>query len=191
MQFRLFDQVADAVATTAWRPELSVEDIPAPRKMAPYALAIQADVTAAGADAGSGRLVLLHDPDGNATWDGDFRCVVYVRADIERDLAEDPLLADVGWSWLTDALDRNDACYRAASGTVTVVSNKSFGTIATDPSSCDVELRASWTPDIDEPADVAGHLAAWSDLLCEAAGLELLPAGVVRLAERRAGSWER
>ncbi len=53
----------------------------------------------------TGRLVLLHDPDGEQAWDGVLRLVVYVRAEVDAELASDPLLPDVGWSWLTDALD--------------------------------------------------------------------------------------
>ena len=178
------------VAAMPWRPELIVEEIPAPRKMAPYALALGADVVRAGAELGNGRLVLLHDPEGNPSWEGDFRCVAYVQAFVEYELAADPLLADVGWSWLIDALGREDACHRAPGGTVTAVSNKSFGMIGNDPPSWKVEIRASWTPEVDEPGDIAGHLRAWSDLLCDAAGLPLLPAGVVPLVHRRSG-WGR
>ena len=181
--------MACVVAGMSWRPELVVDEIPAPRKMAPYALALSADVVVAGAELGSGRLVLLHDPDGNPSWDGDHRCVAYVRANIEYELAADPLLTDVGWSWLTDALARENAAHRAPGGTVTAVSNKSFGMIEDDLPTWQVEIRASWTPELDEPDDIAAHLRAWSDLLCEAAGLPPLPPGVIPLARRRSGAW--
>ena len=32
------------------------------------------------------------------------RVVAYVRAELDAELADDPLLPTVGWSWLTDAL---------------------------------------------------------------------------------------
>ena len=49
--------------------------------------------------------MLLYDPDGQQGWDGFFRLVAYVRADVEPEMAADPLLGEVGWSWLSEALD--------------------------------------------------------------------------------------
>ncbi|MBK9696908.1 MAG: DUF3000 domain-containing protein [Propionibacteriaceae bacterium] len=168
-----------------WRTELVIEEIPAPQKIAPFAVAISADVVVGDDDVGSGRLVLLHDPAGNASWDGDFRCVTYARADVDAEMVSDPLLTEVGWSWLVDALERNHADYRAPSGTVTAVSSRSFGAIAEDPPRAEIELRASWTPAIITGDEVVHHLRAWSELLCLTAGLPPLPEGVVPLATRR------
>ena len=41
---------------------------------------------------GTGRLVLLHDPAGHEAWQGTFRVVTYVRAELEPEMAADPLL---------------------------------------------------------------------------------------------------
>ena len=109
------------------RPEVLCEEMPAPQRIAPYAAALAADVTVDDTDLGTGRLILLHDPAGNDAWDGTFRCVAYARAEIEVDLITDPMLADVGWTWLTDALAGHGASYTAASGTVTRVATESFG----------------------------------------------------------------
>src|SRR5687768_5003561 len=101
----------DAVASmraARLRPEVHTEQMPAPQRIAPYASAISADVyvgEGAGTEMGTGRIILLHDPAGNDAWDGVFRCVAYARAEIDVELITDPLLADVGWSWLTEALD--------------------------------------------------------------------------------------
>ncbi len=179
------------ILTTSWRPELKVEEIPAPAKIAPFAVAISAEVELNQAELGNGRLVLLHDPAGNASWDGDFRCVTFARAEVDPEMVTDPLLTEVGWSWLLDALERNQAGYGSPSGTVTAVSSRSFGGIETDPPRAEVELRASWTPIIDNGDDVSRHLRAWSELLCLAAGLPPLPDGVVPIAPRRAGTWLR
>lgn len=187
----LFETAVQAILSMSWRPELKVEEIPAPQKIAPFAVAISADVELNDSELGSGRLVLLHDPAGNASWDGEFRCVTYARADVDPEMVTDPLLTEVGWSWLMDALDRNQAAYAAPSGTVTAVSSRSFGGIATDPSRAEIELRASWTPSIAEAADVVRHLQAWSELLCLTAGLPPLPDGVVPIAPRRSGTWLR
>ena len=78
-------------------------------------------------EVGSGRLVLLHDPAGNAAWQGTFRCVTFARADVDPEMVTDPLLASVGWSWLIDALEAHGAEYMAPSGTVTSVASESFG----------------------------------------------------------------
>ena len=187
----LFDIAVQAILNMSWRPELKVEEIPAPAKIAPFAVAISAEVELNDEELGSGRLVLLHDPAGNASWDGDFRCVTYARADVDPEMVTDPLLTEVGWSWLIDALDRNQAEYSSPSGTVTAVSSRSFGGIADDPPRAEVELRASWTPMVTSAADVVRNLQAWSELLCLTAGLPPLPDGVVPIAPRRSGTWLR
>ena len=121
--------------------------MPAPQRIAPYAAALSAPTSPSTAtDVGTGRIILLHDPDGNDAWDGTFRCVAYARAEIELDMITDPMLADVGWSWLTEALDAHGAAYAAASGTVTRVATESFGAMADDAGSAQIEIRASWTP---------------------------------------------
>ena len=48
--------------------------------------------------------MLLYDPTGPEPWDGTFRAVTFVRADLEPELGADPLLGEVGWSWLVEAL---------------------------------------------------------------------------------------
>ena len=112
------------------RPEVFCEEMPAPQRIAPYASALSADVTVEDTDIGTGRIILLHDPAGNDAWDGTFRCVAYARAEIDPELVSDPMLAGVGWTWLTEALEAHRAAYVAASGTVTSVSTESFGTMA-------------------------------------------------------------
>ena len=69
----------------------------------------------------------------------------------------------------------------AASGTVTRVASESFGSMSDRPATAEIEIRASWTPTEDALGE---HLLAWGDLLCTAAGLPPLPAGVVPLSRR-------
>ena len=102
MEFR---RALDALAAATWRPELAVEDIPAPQRIAPFSAAVTADVLVGDDEVGNGRLVLLHDPAGNDAWQGTFRCVTFARADVDPEMVTDPLLARVGWSWLLDALE--------------------------------------------------------------------------------------
>src|SRR4051795_3352420 len=139
----------DAVAqmrAARLRPEVLCEEMPAPQRIAPHASALSADVTVDGEDVGTGRIVLLHDPAGNDAWGGTFRCVAYARAEIDPEMANDPMLAEVGWSWLSEALTAHGASYLAPSGTVTKVSSESFGGMADEDASAQLEIRASWTP---------------------------------------------
>ncbi|HEX8488103.1 MAG TPA: DUF3000 domain-containing protein [Propionibacteriaceae bacterium] len=180
-----FRRAVQELGAASWRPELLVEEIPAPQRIAPFSAAVTADVLVNGEDAGSGRLVLLHDPAGNSAWQGTFRCVTFARADIDPEMVTDPLLASVGWSWLIDALDAHHAEYAAPSGTVTSVSSESFGGMSDEPPRAEVEVRASWTPVLTDGAGLSAHLSAWAELLCTTAGLPPLPAGVVPMPSRR------
>jgi hypothetical protein len=168
------------------RPEVFCEEIPAPQRIAPHAAALSADVAVDGIDIGTGRIVLLYDPDGNEAWEGTFRCVAYVRAEVDPEVLSDQLLGQVGWSWLTEALAAHTAAYRAASGTVTRVATESFGGMADDRGTAQIEIRASWTPvDDDGVPDFTAHGEAWGELLCTAAGLPPVPSGVVSIPGRR------
>ena len=163
------------------RPEVRVTEVPAPQRIAPYAVALTGEVvsvTVDEADLGTGRIILLHDPAGNDAWEGTFRCVAYARAEIDPELISDPMLAAVGWTWLTGALDGHDADYTAEAGTVTRVVSESFAGLADRSATVEMEVRASWTP---LTGAIGVHLQAWADLLCTIAGLPPLPEGVVAL----------
>jgi hypothetical protein len=162
------------------RPELLFEDVPAPRTLAPYASAIAASVQVGDDEIASGRLVLLYDPLGQKGWAGPLRVIAYIRADLDPDIAEDPLIGQVGWTWLTEALDARTAGYAEPSGPVTTVVTEGFG----------FELRASWSPETPAALDAGsgpvpeildGHLTAWCEALCAAAGLPPLAEGVTAL----------
>ncbi|MFC6344253.1 DUF3000 domain-containing protein, partial [Nocardioides hankookensis] len=177
----------EAVATmhaARLRPEILCEEMPAPQRIAPWASALSADVTIDGVDVGTGRIILLHDPAGNDAWSGTFRCVAYARAEVDLELITDPMLAMVGWTWITEALDEDHASYVAASGTVTRVATESFGGMADEGGTAQIEIRASWTPVTPEdapdlaPLDLAPHVEAWGELLCTSAGLPPVPDGV-------------
>ncbi|TLM86646.1 DUF3000 domain-containing protein [Pseudarthrobacter sp. NamE2] len=191
------------------RKELRLAEIPAPARLAPFAVALGAEVMAPGAgtpgtplhgpaamafaasggagdetetELATGRFILLHDPEGSDVWDGEFRIVTYIRAELEPEMGNDEMLGTVAWTWLVEALENHKAQYRAAGGTATRVLSESFGTLAERPGTIDIELRASWTP---ASADVTAHLEAWSDMVCTFAGLPPLPDGVTPLPHRR------
>jgi hypothetical protein len=168
------------------RPEVSLEEAPGPARIAPYTAALVADVRPNRRDPdaeelASGRFVVLHDPAGQEAWDGAFRLVTLVRATLEPEVGQDPLLAEVAWSWFADALAGSGVDARAAGGTVTRVLSQSFGALDERPELCELELRASWTA---RDEDLAPHLEAWGVLLCTVAGLPPLPEGVVALGPR-------
>ncbi len=141
-----FRAAVAGMRTARLRPEVFCEAMPAPQRIAPYASALSADVTVEGDEVGTGRIILLHDPAGNDAWDGSFRCVAYARAEIELEMITDPMLAEVGWTWLSDALAAHGASYTAASGSVTRVATESFGGMAEEGGTAQIEIRASWTP---------------------------------------------
>lgn len=166
----------DAVA--AARDDFELESWPAPKRLAPLAVALAVTAFRDGEEAGEGKLMLLYDPVGHDGWTGTFRIVVQVQADVDEEMAADPLLGEVGWSWLTDALDLHAPGYGAPSGTVTRVITEGYAAKSDDPPSTGFELRASWCPagDADSggdefAAEVGGAVVAWCELLASAAGL--------------------
>ncbi|PZS34829.1 MAG: DUF3000 domain-containing protein [Pseudonocardiales bacterium] len=174
----LFTRAVTSLRQARPRPEVRLAEIAPPGRLAPYTFALTAEVLREGDELASGRLVLLHDPAGQESWDGTLRIVTYVTAELDADMAGDPLLAGVGWSWLIDALDTYGARHTAAGGTVTQTTSVRFGDLAGPPDTADVELRASWTP---LETDLGAHLLAWCELLCSTAGLP--PPGVTLLSQ--------
>ncbi len=176
------DSFARAVAgmnAVTPRPEIVLEDAPPPLKLAPYAFALGGTVSRNGEEVATGRLILLHDPAGHEAWDGNLRLVTYVTAELESEIADDPLLSAVAWSWLVDALDAHEAAHRAMGGTVTLTLSTRFGDLSGPPTTADLEIRASWTP-VDDTFEA--HMQAWCALLASTAGLP--PPGVGDLPAR-------
>ncbi|MET9858124.1 DUF3000 domain-containing protein [Streptomyces smyrnaeus] len=185
-----FRAAVAALSETRPRPEIRLATLPAPRRLAPYSFALEATVTDPDdpdSELADGRFVLLHDPQGQESWQGTFRVVTLGRAELEAEIAGDPLLPEVTWTWLTGALEARSAGYTQPSGTVTRSSSAYFGGLAERPAEELLEIRASWTPEGATP-DAAAHLTAWCELLCQCAGLppETGEAtSVVQLPQRR------
>ncbi|MET7358036.1 DUF3000 domain-containing protein [Streptomyces sp. NPDC005562] len=186
-----FRAAVEALRGARLRPEIEIDPTPPPKRLAPYAYAVEAAVVEDEEDLADGRLVLLHDPAGHDAWKGTFRLVTLVRAELEPEMAADPLLPEVCWSWLTGALQARGLAAGEASGTVTRAGSHYFGGLSERPPASQIEIRASWTPR--EAAggvpDTGAHLAAWCDLLCQIAGLPPASPGgdgsVVSLPQRR------
>ncbi len=181
-------EIEDGLAAQqASRPEIRFDSEPPPRRLAPHAAAIAAIVEVADTEIAWGRFVLLYDPAGQDGWAGPFRVIAYLRAELEPEIAADPLIGQVGWSWLTEALQARSAGYSAPSGTVTRVVTEGFGTKQDEPLATEFEMRASWSPATadGDHFDLDRHVQAWADALCTAAGLPPLAPGVARLRPPR------
>ncbi|WP_127361453.1 DUF3000 domain-containing protein [Actinacidiphila soli] len=191
-----FQHTVDALLRAGVRHEVELDPTPPPKRLAPHAYALEATVVVDGDELADGRLVLLYDPAGPEAWQGTFRLVTLVRAELEPEMAADPLLPEVSWSWLTGALEAHGAEYGEPSGTVSRSSSHYFGGLAGREGSTQIEIRASWTPceGTGGVPDVAAHLAGWCDLLCTSAGLPpvtgpsgggVAPTAVLPLPKRR------
>jgi hypothetical protein len=180
-----FRAAVEAVRRANVRSELTVTEIESPGRLAPFSLALAADVTPsahANEELGTGRFILLYDPEEPEAWGGPFRVVCFAQAPLELEIALDPFTADVTWSWLIDALDTRGAKYHSAAGTATKVLSTGYGELAEQGSGAQLELRASWSP---EETDLAAHVEGWSELLCMLAGLPPVGEGVSLLSAHR------
>lgn len=183
-----FTFAVDSIREVDVRDDLQVRTIPAPSGLAPWSIALAAEVDTAshGTDLelGAGRFVLLYDPEAPEAWGGRFRIICFAQAPLETEIGVDPFLADVAWSWLTDALDERLADYSAASGTATKIISTGYGELAEQSDGAKIELRASWTP---MEADISAHVEAWIELVGMLAGLPPASEGVTLLSTRRGG----
>ncbi len=173
---REFREVLSSIAKADVRSDVRLAEVPAPNRIAPYAVALTGEVVSPDAGEASGRLVLMHDPAGQDAWEGTLRVIALVKAAVEPEVGADELWGQVAWSWIRDAL--HDVPHHALGGTVTKITDEAFGEIAEHGTQVRVEMRVSWTP---ESTDMAMHVRAWADLLGSCAGVPPLPDGVTML----------
>ncbi|MCS4491019.1 MULTISPECIES: DUF3000 domain-containing protein [unclassified Corynebacterium] len=176
-----FSRAVESMHQAQLRPEISLGTIRPPQRLAPFSHAIGLEVihddqplTTHSDDDAFGRLILLHDPHAEDTWDGDMRLVAYIQADMDSQVAADPLLPEVAWQWLAEALE--GVGYTNLGGTVTSTTSVRFGEIGGPPSAYQLEMRASWTA---SESDLSTHVAAFAEILAHVAGLP--PEGVREL----------
>ncbi|MBY6414507.1 DUF3000 domain-containing protein [Rhodococcus sp. BP-252] len=184
-----FRSAIEAMHRAVVHPAIEIGPIRPPQRLAPYSYAVGAEVQQQARENTDeqfdgdafGRLILLYDPDGDEAWNGTMRLVAYIQADVDESLASDPLLPEVGWSWLVDALESRSEPLTALGGTVTSTSSVRYGDIAGPPKAHQLELRASWTA---TSIELASHVEAFCEVLAYAAGLP--PAGITELKGRDA-----
>ena len=183
-----FTEAVESMHRAQLRPEISLGTIRPPQRPAPYSHAIGLEVdgmdesgpipTDSQGDA-FGRLILLYSPSSEETWEGSMRLVAYIQADMDDDVASDPLLPDVAWQWLGESLEDTNAEYTDLGGTVTSTASVRFGDIGGPPRAYQIEMRASWTA---ATTDLSHHVEAFSKVLAHVAGLP--PEGVAGLDRR-------
>lgn len=188
-----FREAVAAMNAAGVRPEIELGPIRPPQRLAPFSYALGAEVKrdeasilaeCPGTETGSagdafGRLILLHDPEGAEAWDGTMRLVAFIQADLDSYEAVDPLLPEVAWSWLVEALESRSDEVTALGGTVTATTSVRYGDISGPPRAHQLELRASWTA---TTLALGTHVQAFCEVLEHAAGLP--PVGVTDLSTR-------
>lgn len=180
-------EFTDALLTlrhAAYDSHVEVSEILAPHGIAPFSAAIRMDCGSLEDNShsgGSGRLVILYDPQEQPGWQGRFRLVTMLSTHVDVDLVTEPLADQVCWSWFTDFLTQADASFFQAAGSVTRSHSASFGELEKRSESAEMELRASWTP---LENDLAPHAGAISRLLAMMSGHSVeVSAGISRLGQ--------
>lgn len=179
-----FRQALESLRGHRFRSEVHLEEIPAPTRIAPYALALNGEVNPSRDPdelLGHGRFVVLHDPATQPAWHGTFRVIVMARAGVDPEMGIDPMFGEAGWSWLVDALDSEGASFHHLSGTITRVLSETFGGLELQSNETEMEVRASWTP---KTTDLGPHLKAWAALMGALAGLPPVGENVAVLGQR-------
>jgi hypothetical protein len=176
-----FAAAALSLTEPALRSELETSQIPAPDRIAPWALAFAAQAPNPAdtpMNRGVGRIVFLHHPEQFDVWGSNMRVIAYGKSPLENDMGVEEDVAHYWWSELMRALNTHGATFTNEAGTVTKMSSTGMGSLANDPNSSEVEIRASWSPTDD---DLGKHFAAWQDIIASMAGFGMDGEGVTRL----------
>ena len=179
-----FQAAVDSIRGAEVREEIHLKQIEEPEKLATHAIAFSAHIIeelSTSADAGTGRFVLLWEPQMQEAWGSRFRVVCFAKSPLETNIGADELGSDIAWAWLTDALSNRNAEYSNAAGTATRIISSGYGSLATQADHAELEVRASWSP---KSYEIGQHLEAWQDLVCIMSGFAHLPQGVSSIAPR-------
>ncbi len=149
---------------------LAVQEVPAPPRLAPFSVAIKVhtDTPEDEIPSATSTLVVLYDPSQRDIWGGDFRVVGHLRAHIDQEMSNDPILGEFLWTALLDRLNNEVDDFSGVLGTVTRELSQTFGGLTLRGSTLNVELRCSWSTD---DTNLDQHLFAWCKYVLESAGL--------------------
>ena len=103
-------------------------------------------------------------------------------ADVDLEVASDPMLPEVGWAWLMEAMEEAESHATAIGGTVTQVNSRSFGVMDERAPEGRLQVRASWTA---TTFDLVPHARVWALLTSAACGLAPSSEGVSNLNRTR------
>lgn len=179
-----FQAAVDAIRKADVREEIHLKQIEEPDKLATHAIAFSAHIVeelSSPADAGTGRFVLLWEPEMQEAWGSRFRVVCFAKSPLEANIGADELGSDIAWAWLTDALSNRQAAYTNAAGTATRIMSSGYGSLASQADHAELEVRASWSP---KSYEIGQHIEAWQDLVCIMSGFSHLPHGVSSIAPK-------
>ena len=201
-----FKEALSAIRHATRSSNVTLSEIPAPKKITPYSLALEGELPinlSIPSDAHHaylepefdtspvhGKFVLLYTPQMYETWESNFRVAVVIHSPIETDLSLDPLFTEVAWSWLGEAAGSNEIKLENLSGTVSKTTSHFFGQHAkgeTATLGATVEFHASWSPR--EKAfgspdfQIGKHFETWVSLMNLIGGYPLTVANLNRLRE--------
>lgn len=178
-----FAQALGSLRAAALGAGVEVREVPAPSRAAAYAVALSGSLARAGVpddEVADGTFVVLYDPPLTPVDDGTFRVIVLVRAELDEEMSGDPMLPEVAWDWMLEALEACPVAPVEPGGSVTRTITTSHGAVAGRPEEVELELRTSWSA-VDP--DVGAFLTAWARVLRLFAGVP--PVGVTSLDDRR------
>lgn len=175
-----FESLVQSARSAELPREVSVHEIDAPSGLAPNAIAFAADVVAGSGhlDRGTGRLIILDDPEEPVAWGGRSRAIIFAQSPLEVDLGSEEMYSAATWSMLIDELGEAGAKFAHAAGTVTRVISTGFGDLEPQGRGSQVEVRASWSP---QSWDARTHVEAWARFVCRLAGFPPQPEGVTNI----------
>ncbi len=175
-----FSSMLSGIAEVSVRDEITLNQIPSPKGIAPEAIAISAEINhEQNSDHGISRLVFCRDPDQPEGWMSEFRIIGYAKSPIEIDMAKDDYSAALAWEWLKENLANAGAGFAQEAGTTTTVVSTGHGSLITQPQHGELEIRASWAPTTE---NLAAHLNGWVELLAMISGLPPKDSKIVRIS---------
>jgi len=176
-----FATAAIGLANPKLRTELDTQQIDAPEKIAPFALAFATQVpnrAETPMNRGVGRIVFIYDESQFETWGSNMRVIAYAKSPYENEMALEDDYANFCWGLLTRSLTNNEVSFSHEAGTVTKMTATGMGSLSDEKVGSEVELRASWSP---TDKDLAKHFAAWQDLVAGLAGFSVEGESIIQL----------